>query len=85
MNQLHIDSEVAASTSTQTESEPDFRFVNHGSVYLLQANSESATTHLAEHVPADALWWGKDLVVEHRYWLPLAMALQREGYTVKVD
>jgi hypothetical protein len=67
------------------ERDVDFVLKNHKGHYLVRASSEAARNHLAQHVPADAPWVDGSLVIEHRYWLSLALALRREGYIVKVE
>jgi hypothetical protein len=60
----------------------DFTFSNEGSLYLVTPETPEAADHLKVNVSEEAQWFGKALVVEHRYALPLALALNREGFVV---
>ncbi len=68
------------------DTELDFQASNHGTIYLLQPLSERAAAHLTpERVQDDAQWLGTALAVEHRYMIPLALDLQRAGFSVRID
>ena len=66
--------------------ELDFQARNHGTLYLVKALTERAQAHLTpDSVQEDAQWLGSSLVVEHRYMIPLALDLQRAGFSVRID
>ena len=45
----------------------DFEISGGGTVYLLHPLTRAARAWVAEHLPADATWFGGAVVVEHRY------------------
>lgn len=61
----------------------DYTIQNCGSIYLVQPENDAARMNLTERVQADAQWFGDQLVVEHRYAMPLALDLNREGWLVR--
>lgn len=60
----------------------DYSVENHGSLFLIRANSTSAYQHLSEHVSDEAQWLGTALAVEPRYIVNLVEGLRAEGYEV---
>lgn len=63
---------------------PDFLLADHGSVLVLNANTEPAKEWVREHLPADAQRWGRGTVIEPRYWPPIEEGIAAEGLTLIV-
>jgi hypothetical protein len=61
---------------------PDYTFIDHGSVWLVQPETKRAQKHLREHVGPEAQWWASALVVEPRYAGQLSVDLQAAGFSV---
>jgi hypothetical protein len=73
----------AASGSSPTQSDFHlFSDVPHPTVYLLTPYSKSAYAWVAEHIPDDAMWFGSNLVIEHRYAAALLAQIERDGMAV---
>ena len=66
-------------------SDLDYTLTNQGSIYLLQPHTPQASAHIHGHVQSDAQWLGDALVVEHRYALDLALRLNEDGFTVRIE
>lgn len=64
-------------------SQTDFYFSNHGSLWLVLPATADARAHLDAHVQPDALWFGAALVVEPRYVADLASELLSTGFEVR--
>ena len=62
--------------------EADFRIENHGSIFLFDPQNTSAENHLRDNVSEEAQWFGGALVVEPRYVIDLAAALEAEGFRI---
>ncbi len=60
----------------------DFLFVNHGSVTILTPLTKAAKVWVAEHLPDDALTFGRGTVIEPRYAGPILEGLVDDGLTV---
>lgn len=58
----------------------DFHFVNVGRDYRLDALTERARAYI-EALPREI---PRPVEFDHDGWLPLALALQREGYIVNI-
>ena len=59
---------------------PDVLVRNEGStVFLFCPLTSVGQEWIDEHVASDALWFGRALVVEHRYAWPLAVGMQDAG------
>ena len=52
---------------------------NEGALFLFCPLTSTAKEWIDEHVQADAQWFGKTLVVEHRYALGLAQGMKDAG------
>ena len=62
----------------------DFTLNNHGTILVLEARSDAAKAWVAEHLPDDALTWGKDgTVIEHRYIGEILDGIVSDGLIVK--
>jgi hypothetical protein len=77
----HNDSFVASGTSP-TESRPDFRCENNGSIFLLYPLSESAKTWIEENLASDAQWFGRAVAIECRFIWPILEGIQNDGLAV---
>jgi len=62
--------------------EADFRIENHGSIFLFDPQNTTAEAHLRDNVSEEAMWFGGALVVEPRYVIDLARALEAEGFRI---
>ncbi len=62
----------------------DFYVQNEGSIFILRALSNEAKQWVADHIPADATFWGHDgVVVEHRYIADIVQGAISDGLTVE--
>ena len=59
----------------------DFIIQNEGSILLFRPLTDSTREWLEENVQEGALWFGRALVVEHRYAGGLAVGLLKAGFT----
>jgi hypothetical protein len=82
MMSSHSDS-FAASGTSPTETGPDFRCENHGSIFLLYPLSQSAQSWIEENLPSDVQWFGNGVVVEHRYIWAILEGIQNDGLAVQ--
>jgi hypothetical protein len=58
---------------------PDVLVENHGSLYLMRPQTDSAQEWIDEHIPEDAQWFGGALVVEPRYVEDIAHGMMEYG------
>jgi hypothetical protein len=65
-----------------TTTVPDFSFIDHGSLWLVQANNAVARAHLRANVSEEAQWWASGLAVEPRYVDGLIAGLTDAGFSV---
>ena len=66
----------------------DFTFVDHGSIWLLTANTEPAQQWVEDHIPSEVTRWGAwpgQVVVEHRFVLPILDGIEGDGLNVEVS
>jgi len=61
----------------------DFTVSNEGSLYLVTPHTLVGGDILTGRVPDDAQWYGRSLVVEHRYIKEFVDGLREDGYTVR--
>ena len=61
----------------------DFELSGGGTVYLLHPRTRAARTWVAEHLPADATWFGGAIVVEHRYIGDIAEGARADELVVR--
>jgi hypothetical protein len=64
---------------------PDFISVNHGSVLLLMPCSDAARAWTDEHLPENAQWFGRSVVIEPRYFADIADGILADGLTLNVQ
>jgi hypothetical protein len=56
-----------------------------GSVYLVRTVSPFGAAWVDEHIPADAMWFGGAVVVEHRYVADLLYGAADDGLCIGRD
>lgn len=60
----------------------DFEVNNQGTIFLFTPLTQAAKDWIAEHIPDDATYFGKALVVvEHRYAADIAVGIIAAGLT----
>lgn len=60
----------------------DLSVENHGSIFLLRANTDAGRAWVAEHIPDDAQVFGGATVVEHRFIADIAAGAIDDGLEV---
>lgn len=55
---------------------------NHGSIFIVQPQTEEARAHLEAHVSDEAQWFAGGVAVEPRYIVDLVAQLQDDGFEV---
>ena len=68
---------------SESQTQPDVRVTNDGSLFLFRPLNDAMRQHLREGVDDEAQWFAGALVVEHRYAASLAERLVEEGFTVE--
>lgn len=66
-----------------SEHTPDVRVANHGTLFLFTPLTDAASAWIAEHIPEDAQWLGRSLVVEHRYAMDVAKGMTGDGLVLQ--
>ncbi|SRR6266404_1902414 len=63
---------------------PDFLIENHGSIFLLKPQTDSATSWIEEHIGEDNGYqpYYPTVVVEHRYIADIVAGIQGDGLAV---
>ncbi|MCX7177946.1 MAG: hypothetical protein NTX56_03980 [Proteobacteria bacterium] len=61
----------------------DMTVQDHGTLFLLTPNTAAAKVWIDENVQEGARWWGKALVVEHRYIGDVVNGAINDGLTVE--
>lgn len=61
----------------------DVRITNHGSLYLLNPQTDAARDWLSNNVSDDANWFGDMLPVEPRYMPDLLAGMRGNGLVVQ--
>ena len=69
-------------TVRTSEVQADFLVENHGSIFLLKPQTDSATSWVEEHIPEDAQRLGNAIAVEHRYIGAFAEGIISDGLVV---
>jgi len=67
------------SSSQAVHSVPDFLVQNEGTLFLFCPLTARAKSWIDEHVQPDAMWFGRALVVEHRFAWGLALGMKDAG------
>jgi hypothetical protein len=65
--------------------QPDFRYQNHGSIYLLQPLSAEAIDWADEHLPDDAPRWGGAYAIEPRYLVAILDGIHNDGLSIRAE
>lgn len=60
----------------------DFFVNDQGTLVLITPLNDAARAWLKEHVQEDAQWFGRALVVEHRYANDLIEGILGEGFSI---
>jgi hypothetical protein len=60
----------------------DLHVRHAGNIFLLAPESQTGRDWLSEHAPDDAQWFGRCLVVEHRYVQDWALQALEAGLRV---
>lgn len=61
----------------------DFRYVDHGSLVVLQPITEAARRWVEDNIQSDAQYWCKGVVIEPRYVADIVEGLVADGLTVE--
>ena len=56
---------------------------NEGSIFLLHPLTNTARAWVSENIPDDAQYFGRAVVVEHRYIAAIVDGAQADGLTVE--
>jgi hypothetical protein len=62
--------------------EPDVTVRNEGTLFLFQPLTNAAKEWIDENVSDEAIWYGRSLVVEHRYAEDVALGMIESGLRV---
>jgi hypothetical protein len=62
---------------------PDITIRNEGTIFLFCPNTERGKLWIRENVAGEALYFGRALVVEHRYARDLAEGMIGDGLVVR--
>jgi len=60
----------------------DFILINQGTISTLTPVTEGAKDWIDEHIPDDAQWFGRSLVIEWRYVEDIYNGILGDGLTV---
>lgn len=60
----------------------DFMLANHGSIVVLHPLTDAAREWVGEHIPEDAMSWGRGVVIEPRYWSAIEDGILGDGLTI---
>lgn len=60
----------------------DFSIGNHGSICLLMPHTDAARQWCDEHIPQDAQWFARCVVVEPRYIDDIAAGIEADGLEI---
>jgi hypothetical protein len=77
--------EVLDAVTKDAPPKPDFTVDNHGSIFILTPNTESAQEKAQEIGDDETQHWGTGIVVEPRYIGEIVERLQEEGFTISVS
>lgn len=69
---------------TEAPEVPDFRLQREGSISILYVETDAAQQWVADHIPSDATWWGRNgLVIEWRYVDDILFGIENDGLSVQ--
>jgi hypothetical protein len=57
---------------------------DEGTIVLFTPLTKLAKDWISEHIPADAQWFGRSLVVEHRFSENIAIGMSGDGLIIEV-
>lgn len=77
-----VDAHIAEQ-ATAAARKPDVFVRNEGSIFLVTPISEAAREWMKEHIPDDAQYMGRSLVVEHRYVEDIINGMKGDGLRIK--
>ena len=60
----------------------DFIVQDHGSIVILTPQTPEARGWVNEHLPDDAQWFGRGVVIERRYFEPIYDGITADGLTI---
>lgn len=63
-------------------SQTDFTVQNAGSILILYAETPEAEAWVEDHLPDDAQHWAGGVVIEPRYFDPIAVGIEADGLTI---
>ena len=75
-----------AGTRKSLITELDFKFEDHGSLFLLRPVSSPAEDWMGEHLPIDSpgtQFWGDAIVIEPRYVAPIVDGIIGDGLALR--
>ena len=79
----HVEIIDARETDTPAPPKPDFLFVDHGSICILNALTPGAVLWVAEHLPDDRMTFGPDgTVIEPRYVADIVSGIHADNLTI---
>lgn len=62
----------------------DFHLNPQGGIFILTPMNELAKSWLREHIPDDAQWFARGVVIEHRYVDGVIAGIAEDGLTHEV-
>lgn len=63
----------------------DFTLIDHGSIVVLNANTDAARSWADDHLPADRTTWGPHgTVIEPRYVGDIVDGIQGDGLEIEI-
>jgi hypothetical protein len=57
---------------------------DEGSIVLFTPMTDVAKDWISEHIPDDAQWFGRSLVVEHRFSENIAIGMRNDGLQIEL-
>jgi hypothetical protein len=63
----------------------DLKFVDHGSVWLMFAETESGAAWIEEHIPPTAQMLGRAIAIEHRFAQDIIEGASGDGLQCEVN
>ena len=64
----------------------DFQLQNHGTIFILTAQSDAAREWCGEHLEDDAPRWGQNgYAIEHGCMAPIYYGLDADGFSIQAD
>ena len=78
--QLEVPGPVPRTSSAPA---PDFLLSNHGSIVLLEPQSDSAVAWIDDNLDQDHMLFGAAVVIEPRYVSEIVAGIQRDGLVLR--